>query len=142
MRNPFVYIGRGIADVAKAFAHAVATIFGLAGKIRYILKQQAPLDKPFIDGLTNLIADIEALLSEAQTAFTDAGLNFPADSAAYASFLKLTADAKALVPIVEDELAIIEGKALPVPLAEIPGAEPASQPVAPAAVRGTASTAV
>ena len=117
--NPFVWFGKKIAQVAKDFALAVAHVFGLARKVEVILKNEQPLAKPMIDGITLVIGDVETLLAAAQVAFTDGGLNFPVDSAAYQAFMKLLADAKALVPVVEDELAVLEGKPLPVPLAKI-----------------------
>lgn len=124
--NPFVWFGKKIALVAKDFALAVAHVFGLARRVELILKNEQPLAKPMIDGITTVIADVETLLGEAQTAFTDGGLNFPVDSAAYQAFMRLLADSKALVPIVEDELAAMEGKPLPVPVAKIEQPAPAA----------------
>lgn len=146
MSNPFVWIGKKIGVAAKDFALAVARIFGLARKVEVILSQEKPLEKPFIAGLVLVIGDIENLLAEGQAAVTDGGLNFPVDSAAYAAFMKLAADSKALVPLVEDQLAILEGKPLPVPVAQIEAGsnalEPSPNPAPQAAQKGPGLDAV
>lgn len=136
--NPFAWIGKKIGLVAVDFALAVAHLFGLAKRLEIILRAEKPLADQLIKGVTLVIGDVETLLAEAQTAFTDGGLNFPVDSAAYQSFLKLLADARALVPIVEDELAALEGKPLPVPIANFES--PAATAPQPAA-RATAAAA-
>lgn len=111
--NPFEEVGKGIAKAAKAFAFGVAHLFGLARKVERVMLAEEPLEKPFIDGLVKVVSDVEDLLGEAQVAATDGGLNFPADSSAYQAFMALYRDARALLPIVEDALAVLEGKKEP-----------------------------
>ena len=110
MANIFKKIGIGIADVGKWVATAVKDIVGIAVKVERVLTAAKPLEKPFIDGLVTVIGDVESLLSDAQGAVTAAGMNFAADSKTYQGFLKLVADFKTLAPIVEEALAILEGK--------------------------------
>lgn len=138
--NPFAEIGKGIAYVAKAFASGVARLFGFARKVEYILKNEKPLEKPFLDGITNVLLDVEELLSAGEAAFTAGGLNFTLDSAGYKAFQKLYADSKALLPLIEDELALLEGKPLPHPLpgatSDNQAAQTVSQPGPSAATSG------
>lgn len=110
MANIFKKIGIGIADVSKWVATAVKDIVGIAVKVERVLTAGKPLEKPFIDGLVTVIGDVESLLSDAQGAVTAVGMNFAADSKTYQDFLKLVADFKTLAPIVEEALAILEGK--------------------------------
>lgn len=115
MANIFKKIGIGIADVGKWVATAVKDIVGIAVKVERVLTAGKPLEKPFIDGLVTVIGDVESLLSDAQGAVTAAGMNFAADSKTYQDFLKLVADFKTLAPIVEEALAILEGKSAAAP---------------------------
>jgi hypothetical protein len=147
MSNFFATIGKGIAAVAKAFAFGVTHLFGLAKKVEVVLSAAQPLEKPFVDGLVKVVGDVEDLLTTSQVAVTDAGINIPADSAAYQAFLKLYGDARDLLPLAEDALAALEGKAFPVPVAQAIATEQGSASTtasssAPAAAvidRGTAS---
>ena len=108
--NVFQSIGIKIADFAKWFAGAVKSIVGLAVRVETVLKSEKPLEKPFIAGLSTVIADVEALLAAAQGAVSADGLNFPADSKVYSGFLTLVDDFKKLAPLVEEAVAILEGK--------------------------------
>ncbi|MCL5263510.1 MAG: hypothetical protein M1568_04520 [Acidobacteria bacterium] len=112
MANIFKKIGIGIADVGKWVATAVKDVVGLAVKVEKILTAAKPLEKPFIDGLVTVVSDVEKLLNDAQGAVTAAGMNFEADSETYHDFLKLIDDFKTLAPIVEEALAILEGKSV------------------------------
>lgn len=111
MANIFKKIGIGLTDVAKWVAETVKDVVGLAAKVEKLLGSEKPLEKPFVEGLSTVIADVEHLLTDAATACSKDGLNIAADSAAYESFLKLVNDFKNLAPIVEQALAILEGKA-------------------------------
>jgi hypothetical protein len=110
MANIFKKIGIGIADVGKWIAIAVKDVIGLAVKVEKVLSAAKPLEKPFIDGLVTVIGDVEKLLTDAQGAVTAAGMDFAADSSTYHDFIKLVDDFRTLAPIVEDALAILEGK--------------------------------
>ena len=108
--NVFQKIGVKIADFAKWFAGSVQSVVGLAVRVESILKAGKPLEKPFISGLSTVIADVEALLAASSGAVSSDGLNFPADSKVYTGFVTLVDDFKKLAPIVEQAIALLEGK--------------------------------
>jgi hypothetical protein len=108
--NIFQKLGLKIADFAKWFAAAVTDIVGLALRVETILKAEKPLEKPFIAGLSTVVADVEALIASSEGAVTSDGLNFSADSKVYSSFVTLIADFRKLAPIVEQAISILEGK--------------------------------
>ena len=111
MENIFKKIGVGLADAAKWVADAVKNIVGLAAKIEKILRAEKPLEKPFVNGLSTVINDVERLLTDSSNACSEDGLSLSADSAAYQSFLALVHDFGSLAPVVEQALKILEGKA-------------------------------
>lgn len=115
--NPFKAIATGLADVGKFVAHAVAMVIGTAKRVEYVLTNATPLEKPFVSALSTVVYDVEDVISEAEAAVTADGLNFAADTQAYQKFMKLLADFKALAPLAEDALAVIEGKPEPFPQA-------------------------
>ncbi len=117
MFNPFKSVATGLADVGKFIAHAVAFVMGTAKRVEYVLTQGKPLEKPFVSALSTVVSDLEAVISDAGTAVTADGLNFAADTAAYQKFMQLIQDFKALAPIAEDALAILEGNPEPFPQA-------------------------
>ncbi|HEX4067784.1 MAG TPA: hypothetical protein VHZ09_17315 [Acidobacteriaceae bacterium] len=108
--NIFQKLGVKIADFGKWFAGAVAGVVGLAVRVDSILRSEKPLEKPFIAGLSTVVADVENLIATSEGALTADGLNFAADSKVYAGFLTLISDFKKLAPVVEQALAILEGK--------------------------------
>jgi hypothetical protein len=110
MSNIFEKIGVGLADAAKWVATAVKDIVGLAAKVEKVLRAAKPLEKPFITGLSTVVSDVEALLTDASMAVTSEGLNIAADSKTYQDLVKLIDDFKTLAPVVEEALAILEGK--------------------------------
>lgn len=110
MGNIFKKIGIGIADVGKWVVTAVKDVVGLAVKVEKILSAAKPLEQPFINGLVTVVGDVETLLTDAQGAVSAAGMNFAADSKTYHDFIKLIDDFKTLAPVVEEALAILEGK--------------------------------
>jgi hypothetical protein len=109
--NIFQKLGVRVADFGKWIAHAVASVVGLAVRVEKILKSEKPLEKPFISGLSTVVSDVETLIAASEGALTADGLNFAADSKVYADFLTLVNDFRNLAPIVEQALAILEGKA-------------------------------
>ncbi len=108
--NIFQKVGVKIADFGKWFAGAVKSVVGLAIRVETILKSEKPLEEPFIAGLSTVVADVEALIANSEGAVTSDGLNFSADSKVYSGFVTLVDDFKKLAPIVEQAIAILEGK--------------------------------
>lgn len=108
--NIFRKIGVKVADFGKWLAGEVKSIVGLALRIEHILKSEKPLEQPFIQGLSTVVADVEALIAASEGALTANGLNFAADSKVYSGFLALIDDFRKLAPVVEQALAILEGK--------------------------------
>lgn len=103
-------VGVKIADFGKWFAGEVKTIVGLAQHIQTILQSEKPLEKPFVAGLSTVVADLEALIAASSGAVSADGLNFAADSKAYAGFVTLIDDFRKLAPVVEQAIAILETK--------------------------------
>jgi hypothetical protein len=108
--NVFQKIGVKIADFGKWFAGAITAVIGLSVRVEKILQGEKPLEKPFIAGLSTVVADVEALIAASEGALTSDGLNFSADSKVYAGFVSLVDDFRKLAPVVEQAIAIIEGK--------------------------------
>lgn len=108
--NVFQKIGVKIADFAKWFGGAVSAVIGLSVRVEKILQSEKPLEKPFIAGLSTVVADVEALIADSEGALTADGLNFSADSKVYEGFVTLIDDFKKLAPVVEQAVAILEGK--------------------------------
>jgi hypothetical protein len=103
-------MGGKLANFAKWFAGAISAVIGLSVRIETILKSEKPLEKPFIAGLSTVVADVEALIAASQGALTADGLNFSADSKIYSTFVTLIDDFKKLAPVVEQAIDILEGK--------------------------------
>lgn len=108
--NIFQKLGVKVADFGKWFAGVVKGAIGIATRIETILRSEKPLEQPFIAGLSTVVADVESLIAASQGAITADGLNFSADSKVYAGFLTLINDFQKLAPVVEEALAILEGK--------------------------------
>lgn len=108
--NIFQRLGVQVADFGKWIAHAVKAVVGLAARVETILKSEKPLEKPFISGLSTVVGDLETLVTACEGALTADGLNFSADSQAYKDFLTLVHDFRNLAPVVEQALAILEGR--------------------------------
>jgi len=103
-------MGSKIADFGKWFAGEVKSVAGLALRIETILKSEKPLEKPFVSGLSTVVADLETLVTASQGAVTADGLNFAADSKVYTDFITLVDDFRKLAPVVEQAISILEGK--------------------------------
>jgi hypothetical protein len=108
--NVFQKIGVKIADFGKWFAGAISAVVGLSVRVEKVLAAEKPLEKPFIAGLSTVVADVEALIAASQGALTSDGLNFSADSKVYAGFVTLVDDFKKLAPVVEQAITILEAK--------------------------------
>lgn len=110
MTNILKTVGVKIADFGKWLASEIKSVVGLAVRIERLLKAEKPLEQPFIQGLSTVVADVEALIAVSETALSANGLNFSADSKVYSGFVTLIDDFKKLAPVVEHALAILEGK--------------------------------
>jgi len=130
MGNIFQKLGVGIADFGKWVASAIKDTVTLAAKIEKILKAEQPLEKPFVSGLSTVVADVEALIASSSGAVTASGLNFAADTQVYQQFVTLIADFKKLAPVVEEAVSILEGKAPTSQTTVTPAATTASQSAA------------
>src|SRR5579862_3710314 len=106
MSNFFQKLGIGIADFGKWLATAVKDTVSIAARVEKILKAEQPLEKPFVSGLSTVVADVEALIGCSQSALSANGLNFTADSQVYQQFVTLIDDFKKLAPIVEQAVSI------------------------------------
>jgi hypothetical protein len=102
--------GLKIADFGKWLAGEIKSIVGLAVRVEHILKSEKPLEQPFIQGLSTVVADVEAIIAASDSALSANGLNFSADSKVYSGFVTLIDDFKKLAPVVEQALIILEGK--------------------------------
>ncbi len=103
-------VGVKVADFGKWLAGEIKEAVGLALRIEHILQSEKPLEKPFIQGLSTVVADVEALIAASEGALNADGLNFAADSKVYSGFVTLIADFRKLAPVVEQAVAILEGK--------------------------------
>jgi len=110
MANFFQKLGVGVADFGKWIATAVEDTVSVAARIKKILKAEQPLARPFVSGLSTVVADVEALIGSSESAISAKGLNVSADSQVYRQFVTLIADFKKLAPIVQEAVAILEGK--------------------------------
>ena len=108
--NIFKKLGIKVAEFGKWLAGAITAVVGLAIRVEKILRAEKPLEKPFIAGLSTVIADVEALIAASEVALTADGLNFAADSKVYSGFVTLVDDFKKLAPVVEEAIAILESK--------------------------------
>ena len=103
-------MGIRIADFGKWLAGAVKTVVGLAVRAERILQSEKPLEKPFVAGLSTIVADLEALVAASEVALSANGLNFAADSKVYSDFVTLIDDFRKFAPVVEEVIAILESK--------------------------------
>jgi len=103
-------VGVKVADFGKWLAGEIKSVVGLALRIEHILQSEKPLEKPFIQGLSTVVADVETLIAASEGALSANGLNFSADSKVYSGFVTLIDDFKKLAPVVEQAIAILEGK--------------------------------
>lgn len=101
-------LGVAEAKVGEWMAEAKAAVTGLSGKLTTVLTAEKALEPAVVSGVELVFEDLEALLKLTETATAGQGVNFPADSAGYAGYLKLMADVKAVAPQVEAALKAIE----------------------------------
>jgi hypothetical protein len=110
MSNFFQKLGIGVADFGKWVATAVKDTVSVAARVEKILGAEQPLAKPFVSGLSTVVADVEALIGSSESALSAKGLSFSADSQVYQQFVTLIADFKKLAPVVQEAVVILEGK--------------------------------
>lgn len=110
MSNFFQKLGVGVADFGKWIAGAIKETVNVAARVEKLLKAEQPLAKPFVSGLSTVVADVEALIGSSESALSAKGLSVSADSQVYQQFVTLIADFKKLAPIVQEAVAILEGK--------------------------------
>jgi len=108
--NIFQKLGVKLVDFGKWLGGAVQSVIGLAIRVESILKSEKPLEQPFITGLSTVVADVEALIAASEGALTADGLNFSSDSKVYAGFVTLIDDFRKFAPVVEQAIAILQGK--------------------------------
>lgn len=101
-------IGVAEAKLGEWLAEAKTAVTGLTGKVTTLFAAEEKLAPEVVTGVQTVFADLEALIPLAETATTGQGVNWPADSAAYAAYLKLVADVKKLAPDVEAGIAAIK----------------------------------
>jgi hypothetical protein len=111
MSNFLQKLGIGVADFGKWVATAVKGTITIAARVEKILKAEQPLAKPFVSGLSTVVADVETLIASSESALSAKGLSFSADSQTYQQFITLIDDFKKLAPIVDEAVNILEGKA-------------------------------
>ena len=111
--NTMKKIGAKVVDFGKWLAGEIKSVVGLAIRIEHVLQSEKPLEKPFIQGLSTVVADVEALIVASEGALNANGLNFAADSKVYSELVTLIDDFRKLAPVVEQALAILEGKDMP-----------------------------
>lgn len=70
-------------NIAETYVSAIAT------KVEGIVTKAEALEPAFATALSGLVAKTETFLASASPAVVGEGLNFPADSVAYASFVAL-----------------------------------------------------
>lgn len=90
MSNPFT---EASSDLVKAGSF----LLGVSEKALKLFSSAKPAE----EAVAKLLSSVESFISLAAPAVGASGLNFAADSAAYAQFLVVVADAKAFVAAAE-----------------------------------------
>lgn len=94
MTNPF-------SSIESALLKAGSFLLGLGQKAEEIFKAEKAVAPGAAAAAITLFTDVESFISLAAPAAGAEGLNFAADSNAYAAFLKVVADAKAFVAVAQ-----------------------------------------
>jgi hypothetical protein len=105
MANVGQEVATGIGNAVTFVEKEVVKLADLATKVSVILKREKQLEPNFIAGVAALAGDVTTVASLVEVAATADGLNIAADSAAFVGLQKLIADAKALVPLVDQGIA-------------------------------------
>lgn len=97
MGNPFTEVENALVTAGKWIAGAstaVATLFAAEKKL-------APAT---VAAVTKFVADVESLVALSATSVGAQGINFAADSAAYAQFLVVKGDVVSLAAVIEADI--------------------------------------
>lgn len=103
MSNPFI-------SIENALLKAGSFLLGLEEKAAAIFTAEKAVAPDAAAAAVTLFSDVESFISLAAPAAGASGLNFAADSAAYAAFLKIVADAKSFVAVAQSVLTAAETK--------------------------------
>lgn len=101
MTNVFV-------EIDNALIKAGAFLLSLGAKAAEIFGGEKKLAPAAAEAAVALFTDVESFISLAAPAAGASGLNFAADSAAYAAFLKIVADAKTFVSVADQVMKAAE----------------------------------
>jgi hypothetical protein len=94
MANPFT-------DIEKALVAAGKFITSLASGFTKLFATEKAIAPAVASSIVTLVGDLESLIALSASAVGAEGLNFPADSAAYAQFLKVKADVIASAAVIQ-----------------------------------------
>lgn len=103
MANPF-------SSIENALLKAGSFLLGLGEKAEEVFQAEKTVAPAAAAAAVTLFTDVESFISLAAPAVGASGLNFAADSNAYAAFLKIVADAKAFVADAQTVFTAAEGK--------------------------------
>lgn len=101
MSNPFT-------SIEDALRKAGSFLLGLGAQAAKVFEAEKTVAPAAATAAIALFTDVEDFISLTAPAVGAEGLNFAADSAAYAAFLKIVADAKAFVAVGESALKAAE----------------------------------
>lgn len=98
-------------DIEKGLLAAGKFILGIEGKATKVLSAAEKVSPELIAEIDTTLTDVEAFASLAAGAAVADGLNFPADSAAYAALMKVIADVKSLGTSFSEAIAALKAAA-------------------------------
>lgn len=108
MANIFQEISGFLKDGASDIAKGVAWIGNIGKKVEAIFQEGAKLEPQTAADVVLVIGDVENLATLSAGAVGAEGINFAADSAAYAAFQKLLTDLKTLGTNLKGDVASLE----------------------------------
>ncbi len=91
-----------IADAEKDINIAEVWVTKISSFVKTLVTREKALAPEVAGAFLTLAADCEEFLAAATPAVAGEGLNFPADSVAYAAFVKLVGDFQAIAAVVKD----------------------------------------
>lgn len=97
MANPF-------EEVSGALLKAGSFLLGIGKRAEQLFTREKALAPEAVQATITVFSDLESFIALSAPAAGAEGLNFAADSAAYAAFLKLVADSKAFVSVAEQAI--------------------------------------
>jgi hypothetical protein len=96
-----------LTDVENALVTAGKWIAGASAAVTKLFAAEKKLAPATVSAVTTFVADVESLVALAAPAAGASGLNFAADSAAYAQFLVVKNDVVTLASVIEADLKAI-----------------------------------